>query len=78
MCQCRPCLGSVCHCKGLKASLYLVCNVSDITAQWETFEGENFCGMLKPIILGGYGMPSFMEKTFTSGSKTEICECFHP
>ena len=25
--------------------------------------------MLKPII-GGYGMPNFMEKTFVAGSKT--------
>ena len=27
--------------------------------------------MLKPIIyVGGYGMPNFIEKTFTGGSKT--------
>ena len=33
------------------------------------FRGENFGGMLKPII-GRYGHINFVEETFAGGSKT--------
>ena len=52
------------------------------TIQWETFEGENFCGsvratiswrnfhgMLKPNI-GGYGIPKFSWRKLVDGSQT--------